>query len=772
MPLIDDVAKVCERLAPKGWDKLLKKHGLDITKADLEAELAKDLPGIDRDVPGFEDFASEGRRAIDPGNPARSLLYHAIASPNVLQVDRKDLKAYPTLAEIEAVENYVFAAKLPSLADLNALAAGNLIAIVVFAYDYRPAIDTVQRNRADLCFSRTGVARVGTKPAFYEARHRGFLPFIDKDDDHAIRVLPARYAPYVAVQRLGDENAFGPMRFSFQRQNPAIFPGSSDPGDETRKFWVPIHKLFSGTECIRGMDLQVELRAHHVNEKIRRIHIELTRRGEDTGHAVPEIDQPPFRFTEDIAALDAATDSGKGLLIPVPHAALVEAAVFLDRPLTFVVPAIPSNDFAPSLQISSEADGSRHAPEYVHVRHAPDERLPNLNDLADPATKVLDGGFNAQHYVDFTGDGWIEPICPQLRPELPRFIAAYSVVTAPDFFVLCDQRELMDWWLQRAPSALRKFIWETPPKALSDERIAPNLKLNNSDFHPGDRTLPNAGFRSDDDTAPAIVSMPVVGPVVGRPLIEMSRDRHNCLPDGAAGVFAPGWDTSFDVTDGTPHMAAYGLGSPFPEDAKLCAALSTFWPAAAPDAGRTFSQVFPTVSPLTDEEIGQRGNLPWDGVAGPRPTTTAAKPLVEYADFDHVDYVESALDGKFSLRLTGAIGTARYIARVLAMARAYRALGVTTRKAKALWNVLSFREIQATDLDLKAAQEAAGGDILLNGDLFRFEMYQPTNTAKQPADFRRKNKAVTVHTILFVGGNSRVLVKSDTASWKAIVVNV
>ena len=48
--------------------------------------------------------------------------------------------------------------------------------------------------------------------------------------------------------------------------------------------------------------------------------------------------------------------------------------------------------------------------------------------------------------------------------------------------------------------------------------------------------------------------------------------------------------------------ANYGLGSPFPEDAKLCAALNSFWPAAAPDAGRTFGRL--TALPLLQQELG------------------------------------------------------------------------------------------------------------------------------------------------------------------------
>ncbi|WP_214366864.1 hypothetical protein [Pseudonocardia sp. H11422] len=102
----------------------------------------------------------------------------------------------------------------------------------------------------------------------------------------------------------------------------------------------------------------------------------------------------------------------------------------------------------------------------------------------------------------------------------------------------------------------------------------------------------------------AVVSLPLAGAVQERPLTDPKQERHNPLPDGAAGVFAPGWDTSFDTTAGVRHLAAYGLGSPYPEGSKLCAALSTFWPAVAPDAGCSFSTRFPTVSPLTDEELG------------------------------------------------------------------------------------------------------------------------------------------------------------------------
>jgi hypothetical protein len=777
MALIDEVEKVCKRLGPKGWAKLLKKHDdLDITKRDLAAELDRVID-VDRRVPGFEDFALEGKRGVEPGCPARSLLYHALASPNVREVDGKELGAFPTLQELESVENYVFGVRPPTVAELSALAAGDLMAIVVFAVEYRAAVETVHRKHADLCYSRTGVARVGTAAALYDDRARGFTPFV-AGKDREYRVLPARYAAYVAVQRTGDESSFGPMRFDFRPRNPQAFEGYPGPSgsDGGRKFWVPLHKLFNGNECLADhRDLRVDLVAHHVNEKIRRIHLELIRRGRDTGWNRPDIDKPPFRFVEGIAAFSTRKAFGRGLLEPVPHDRVVEPATYKGKPLTFKVSANQSL-FSPSLTIGSRG-GARPAPEYVHVRTVPDAAVKNLNDRPEVDALVKAGGYRAQHYVDFTGDGWIEPICPALNVELPRLIPAYSLVTAPDFFFTCDQRELMDWWLERAPTALRKFLWETPPLTLADERIAPNLKLNNEDFDSGEPGETRANFRPEDDTVTTIVAMPVRGDRQARPLMPAFDARHTWMPDGAAGVFAPGWDTSFDRTGNVEHLAAYGLGSPFPEDSKLCAALSTYWPSVAPDAGRSFwdlsAEIFPTVSPLTDEEVGTVGALPWDGVRGPRVVRSNGADVIEYADFRYVDYVENALKNRFSLALTGRVDTLRYTARVLAMARAYLAVGVRINAPglKNRWNVLSFRAVDEGSAEVKAALRQAGS-VALGGDVFRIEMYRPEAVEPQPRDHRKVHVGMRERTVLFVGATNRVVMKADEARFVARTVPV
>ncbi|PRW92640.1 hypothetical protein C7A07_28025, partial [Pseudomonas fragi] len=78
MALINQVNSICKRLAPSGWHNLLLHHGLDILAPDLEKELHKPV-SADRTLPGFEDFALNGTKGIEPGKPAQSLLYHALA---------------------------------------------------------------------------------------------------------------------------------------------------------------------------------------------------------------------------------------------------------------------------------------------------------------------------------------------------------------------------------------------------------------------------------------------------------------------------------------------------------------------------------------------------------------------------------------------------------------------------------------------------------------------------------------------------------------------
>lgn len=758
MALIDQIRQVLDRLAPLGWGDLLAQHGIDVTAADLAQELAKPLT-VKRGLQGFEDFSLEGTRGIEPGSPSRSLLYHALASPRVEEgpgVPR--LEDFPTLAEIDVVENYVFGAAPPTLDELRALAGGGELAVAVFSYEYRPASHTCHKRHADLVFSRTGVSRVGDTPPLYRARYRGFVPYVD-EDAHAFRVCPARYGAFLAVRQAGSRDNFCPMRFGP--------PQDAGTSDEQRRFWMPLHKLFAGDECLRGLDapLRVELEARHVNEKLRRVHLAL--RGglagqpHDSGWDEPDISNPPFRFEDGLAEWSTDPTHPKGVLVPIPHP-LVEPARYRGKPLTYIVPAgaplLASSLFLPAI------DNARSAPEYVHARMriAADGTPKNLNDEANVAGEVRKGNYRALHYVDYTADGAITASSSLLEGGAPGVqgpVPAYSLVTAPDFFFLADQRELTEWTDHLTPG-LRKSVWNITPDTLSDQRLAANLQLPDSPFDP------------DDQTCTAIVSL--FGEVSKQQTNARPADvmRHSHLPDDSAGVFAPGWDISFDRIPGGPeHLAAYGLGSPFPEDAKLCAALSTFWPAAAPDATRTFTygpqgDRYYTVSPLTDEEIGQTGNLPWDGVPGPVVVQTASGSFAEYESFDHTDYVLNALDRRFSLRVTAHIDADEYQRRVLAMELAYRALA---EQPKIEWVVLSFRHASPGDPEFTEAQAQA--KTVLPGRVYRFQIFRRgkiTTPAGQP---KKRRIPIRNSNVLFVDPDNRRILRSRAgAAFRAVTL--
>lgn len=208
--------------------------------------------------------------------------------------------------------------------------------------------------------------------------------------------------------------------------------------------------------------------------------------------------------------------------------------------------------------------------------------------------------------------------------------------------------------------------------------------------------------------------------------------RHVYLPDAASGIFAPGWDIGLDASSNPQHLAAYTLGSPFPEDSKLCAALSSYWPAVAPDAGRSFWRgskvVYPSVSPLTDDEIGSTGDSAWDGSIGPK-IVNDVNNLVEYQKLDYVDYVDNGLENKFSLSKTINVDLSMYKQRISAISQIYYALDLIPSppdptadlnevkqylshiNQQGLYPVISFREVSVNDSELQEAQTKTGKQL-------------------------------------------------------------
>jgi hypothetical protein len=711
--LVNDVKIICDRLAALGWRSLLRKVTADVldikqsSPAKLQTALTTQLASIDRTIPGFEDFNPVGDQAVVAGRPSESLLYHALASPLVTRDDEgRLLRGFASPAELDVLENYIFSLVAVSLQEFIRQQGGaSKVAVVVFASEYRPASSTVDGRHADLTFSRTGISRIGTDRSLYRPETRGFWPE-DEDNVHNVRVVPARFSAWLAVKKKGRDVRISPILDNTQAQQ------SDEP---TRDFWVPVHKLFPGSECLRGLDLTQRFNAKLFNLKIQRIHKAIKTTPLPTGF--------PYVITDtDLADWSTNPELGPGWLVPTVHASLVQPAIVNGKPITYKVKPKLVDVFA-AIELPGGTFNNMEihpAPSYVHGRtRVQNGQMHNLNDEPDVVEVMKAEEYDALHYVDFTGEGWVEINFPELTAAKVASRPAYALVSAPDFFPSSGQFELSEW--SRSKEIPKQFqgemLWNVPPTPLSETRL------------PGNLQLPNTPFLASDTTVTAVVAMGSPAAISRIWPTQPDVMRASCLPDDAAGVFAPGWDAGVDRLPGVrgvAHLAGYGLGSPFPEDAKLCAALSTFWPAVAPDVFRTFAtpigNTSGTIAPLTDEEIGQSGSVPWDGIAGPRVVQENGQRFVELARFLHADYVRQAVQNRFSIRLLSRIGVEEYQARILAISRVYSVVAglgnISVIRKKVL--ALSFRAVSSGDPELQKAQTEAG--TILDGAVYRVEL--------------------------------------------------
>ena len=791
-PPIEQMKAICARLSKGGWRDMLKAvtgGALDIAAPDLKAELLKPLEKIERGFAGFGDFSIAGRRAIEPGRPDASLLYHAMAAPSVVVgVGGKELTVFPTLAELDTVENFIFSTVNASIASLRERFHGKTLGLAVFAVHYRNAPDSVHGTHAELCFARAGIARLGTQEALYDAKQRNFTP-LHAAKPFDFRVMPQRYVPYIAVKLHGGESNIGPQ--------------DKLHGDEKLAFWAPVHKLFSGRECLQGLDLNVRLDRGLRNDELAMFRRFLDLNGLKNDIHGDALEDYPFVIKDEhIGSLTRALEFGPGVLVPRAQK-ITEVAVFKGKPLTVPVDgrytSRPANIALSSLQVLPSApavvprymddasqDTQRPGPEYVNIRHRlkPNGQIDNLNHDPNLKAELRKGGYDTLQYIDGAGDGWVEVHCPQLDKDIGIRMPAYAMVGLPDFFPKVKQRDLMQWWNSQVPEPIRAALWTVPPLALSQTRIAANI------------TLP-IGFSLTDNTIAAIVTIPGAdsGPPQ-KPNGPTSVGKTG-LPDGSPGLFDPGWDSSQGIyfTDEShplqKFLAGYGLGSPFIEDAKLCAALGAYWPGVAPDATRTFApdkQIsgipypYPTIVPLTDEEIGivpspKYGKpMPWDGVPGPTAVEVGGTRYAQYRDAWRVDYIDTI--GTMTAALTAEIDTAEYFARIMAMEAVYWGLGIhdpdfkpddsgpkdrrqtapqKVVAAKAKWAVLSFTKSGLKDPALVAAYRQAGVEPK-SDRCYRFHMYLwEGEEAPVPGNMYDVRIKMTQETMAYASGTTVIL---------------
>jgi hypothetical protein len=762
MKLLDDLLYICRRLAPRGWGNLFALHGMHLNAKSLSSpsrlasELKRNLTTIDRTVGGFEDFSPAGTRGVEGGKPNLSLLYHAFASPlvhPVLQQEMSD-ENYPTLEELDIVENYIYARAKASFKSLKgAMPRGSRLVVSVFAYQYRIGARSPDGKFADVAFSRTGVSRVGTHHSVYQAHRRSFWPVPGRPEDQ-IAVMPARYAAFLAEWRT---------------PTPDDSILSEQAGDEDRSFLFPVHKLFDGKECLKGSHLKLKFEELHQNEKLHKIHTE---------KLAPivsgfNIFKPPFMRQSGLVRLKRANSSV--LLVPIDQKRLTSFAMQRNANsrrkeiVRFVVPrATTDNRFAiSSFQYLDATHAERRtAPEYVNIRHRVISpfRLNNVQDINHlPRGKFLQwitkGGYEAAHFVDNTCEGCITVDVPALKLDKPdrNNFAAYSLVCAPDFFPLVDQADVMDWVTEVLKrNGEREHFAQGGPRPLSRRRncINPHIVRRNS------ANVPASAVRDPMDqarteTLTAIVAASKSHAEGDAPT---SGDRYadpstTFLSDAASGIFDPGWDVSFSGNPQADFFAGYGLGNPFPEDAKLCAALNSFWPSVAPDATRTFG-LFPpeweatTAIPLLDSELGYYPSHPlvvarkvkastgWDGECGPFFEKGFLQ--VNHADIALSDYVSHALAGTITLDGLAHITPREFFRRMNALRACIAVLPELPKRVSTTRLFL----VSANKVD-NWSRRAERADPRLDGDgyLFEFAILQK-NISYPPQQHGRARRPV------------------------------
>jgi hypothetical protein len=262
--LVDLVRDLLNRIAP-GWEAAFARHGLNLRATDTVSELARALK-IDWTDPLVCDLCRTTYRAIEPGDPARSLLYHVLARPAEQSVGESI-----SLDELDLLENYVYSLAGPpgDWPELN---------VAVLAYQYRPARRTGHQVHADMVFSRLGIARNGDVEALFDPPGRGFSP--NAGDVAHVRVLPARFGAFLVRRQKGPHAL-------------ALIEGEQ-MRDHERDFVAPVYKLFEGPECIPGISVSLSFMQHHVGDKLKRA-------AQATwGVKVPRsanLDAPPFTMT-------------------------------------------------------------------------------------------------------------------------------------------------------------------------------------------------------------------------------------------------------------------------------------------------------------------------------------------------------------------------------------------------------------------------------------------------------------------------------------------
>ncbi|WP_407264904.1 hypothetical protein R5N98_12620 [Tenacibaculum maritimum] len=651
----------------------------------------------------LKDFG--GNKLIEPGYPSLSLIYHMLASPRSKPLV---VKHYPSIRELDILENFIFELKN---VDLISLLNDENYGLAVLSYEYRPAYKTPTldpinpfKKCAQLVYSRSGVSRIGNRPLNFDRNNRCFTNEPkDENDSKNIAVTPARYGLFLVKLVSVEQDSTDSIKLmNYQDVE------KTNLGD--RYFINPIMKLYNTS------NINVEFSEFHINEKLYKLSQFEYDNEKIKLNGNFKLNQSPFtrisctNDNNDKLDLHNDTDeivklkrfSSSVLLIPTPKE-LVTLAKQDNQNIAFYVTKTwkknnQSNRRYKAFKVTdsktkeiydavftdfifrrkrrtSRFRAPKNAPLFVNIKHETNENstIPLDNIFPNFEKKIKNGGYYAQLFEDNISDGCVSA---KLKLNNENFISddimsAFSLVTAPDFFPNLDSNDIRNYYMSKKIKMDEHFL-EGGSINLSGIRQRGNPRLIN----------PYTRKKAFEDDSRNNKSFDTVTAVVSHNLnLGKSKDFNQSylrdfksssyLPDTGTGIFYPGWDVTYSSeknNEANPFFATFGLGSPFPEDMKLCAAANGMWPVLSPDAGRTFQgslESFPilgkpnTAIPLMDIEIGLNINSPqvlenkcsesfgWDGEQGPYLFKKEKKSntlFVNHTDIGRADYISNILN--------------------------------------------------------------------------------------------------------------------------------
>ena len=228
-----------------------------------------------------------------------------------------------------------------------------------------------------------------------------------------------------------------------------------------------------------------------------------------------------------------------------------------NKPLSFKVTPGNIDDFA---AFNPDTQG---IPNYVHARtRVTNGTLENLNNQTDVLAAMKRLPIRHCTYIDYTGEGWVQVDSPQLAASILSAVPAYALVSPPDLFPSSGQFELSEWSRSNMVLSISEAASGDPPDSIKRHAIARKPATAEQPFQScrlHDHRVSGNGRAGRHASCLASATGRAPHHQLARRRCRSFRPRMGCGRGSKIGV------------GGGDHLAAYALGSPFPEDAKLCA---------------------------------------------------------------------------------------------------------------------------------------------------------------------------------------------------------